>query len=67
MDQHIKVEFNAMVLTLAISLGISLVSSFILMPLTKFKATKIHGIGLIILYVALLTATLVVEFTVIEK
>ena len=67
MDQHIKVEFNAMVLTLAISLGISLVSSFVLMPLTKFKATKIHGIGLIILYVALLTATLVVEFTVIEK
>ena len=66
LDHHIQVNFDSMVLTLAISLGIALLASFIGMPLTKFKATKYHGICLMVLYIALLTAAIVVEFTVIE-
>ena len=65
-DQHIEVQFDSMVLTLACSLGIALLTSFIIFPLTKFKASKYHGVGLMGLYVALLSAALIVEFTVIK-
>ena len=67
LNHHIEVQFDSMVLTLAISLGIALSTSFVLMPLTKFKATKYHGIGLMCLYLVLLSAAIVVEFTIIEK
>ena len=65
LDHHIEVQFDAMVLTLACSLGIALLTSFIIFPLTKFKASKYHGVGLMGLYIALLSAALIVEFTVI--
>ena len=66
LDHHIKVQYDSMVLTLACSLGIALLTSFIMFPLTKFKASKYHGMGLMGLYFALLSAALIVEFTAIE-
>ena len=66
-NYHIQVDFDQMVLTLAISLGVALLASFLLMPLTKFQATKYHGIGLIGLYVIIISALSVVEFAGVEK
>lgn len=60
----ISVDYNNMVLVLSASLAVALVTSFIIMPLSKFKATKAHGVGLITLYVLLLTAALIIEFSV---
>ena len=65
--QPIYVQYDQMVLTLACSLGIALLTSFIMFPLTKFKASKYHGVFLMGIYVALLSAAIIVEFTVIEK
>lgn len=62
----IEVEYNPMVLVLSASLAIALLTSFLMMPLSGFKATRVHGIILWVLYAALLTAALLVEFTVID-
>lgn len=63
--QPIEVEYNPMVLVLSGSLAISLLTSFIMMPLSGFKAKRAHGVTLWALYVVLLAIALVVEFTVI--
>ena len=65
-DQRIDVQYDSMVLTLACSLGIALLTSFIVFPLTRFKASKYHGVGLMGIYLVLLSVALTVEFTVIE-
>ena len=52
-----------MTLTLCASLGLSLVTSFLMMPISRFKATKWHGVVLVALYLGLLAAAITVEFT----
>ena len=58
----IMVKYNPMVSVLSGSLGVSLLTSFVLFPLTKFKATKIHGFILTSLYVGLLVTACWIEF-----
>ena len=62
-EKFIKVNYDSMVLVLSVSLGIALIANFIIWPLTKFKATRFQGGFLVILYVILLVAALIVEFT----
>ena len=54
---------SKMVQVLSASLGVALIVSFILFPVTKFKATKVHGCILVVLYIILLTASIVIEFS----
>lgn len=63
-NHPISLEFNPMVLVLSASLGIALMTSFLMMPLSKFKASRMHGFILIGLYLALLTGAIIVEFKV---
>ena len=66
-DKKIPVDFDELLLTLGISLGISLLTWLILMPVTKFQATKYHGMGMVSLYSVLLIILVTVEFAVIEN
>ncbi len=61
--QPIGVPYNYMVLVLSAALGIALLASFIIMPLSGFQASRKHGIAFIILYIALLTSAIVIEFS----
>ena len=61
--QDIPVKCDPMTLTLCASLGLSLVTSFLMMPISRFKATKWHGVVLVALYLGLLAAAITVEFT----
>lgn len=61
--EPIAVQFDPMTLTLSIGLGASLVFSFVLMFLMKFKASKVYGIVLLVSYVVFLAVALTVEFT----
>ena len=56
------VPYNARVLVLSASLGVALLTNFVLFPMTKFKGTKAHGFILVVLYIGLLTAAIVIEF-----
>lgn len=56
------VKFDKMVLVLSASLGVALIVNLLLFAVTKFKATRIHGFILIVLYIALLTTAIVIEF-----
>jgi len=58
----VKVGYNNMVLVLSAALGVALLTSLILMPASKFQATRVHGIALMALYIVLLTSNIVVEF-----
>ena len=62
-DAFMKVSFDPMVMVLSASLGVALVTNLVGWPLTKFRATKNHGIVLCALYVILLAIALGVEFT----
>ena len=62
-EGFIEVQFDPMVLVLSASLGIALLINLVVWPLTKFRATKKHGIVLCALYVILLAIALGVEFT----
>ena len=61
--QDIPVKCDPMTLTLCASLGLSLLTSFLMMPISRFKATKWHGVVLVALYLGLLAAAITVEFT----
>ncbi|TRY66936.1 hypothetical protein TCAL_07651 [Tigriopus californicus] len=63
-NRPISLEFNPMVMVLSASLGVALLTSFVMMPLSKFRASRTHGFVLIGLYLALLTAAIFVEFKV---
>jgi len=63
----LSLNFNMMTLALSIGLGVSLSFSYILLPLTGFKATKLYGVALMVIYVVFLASCIVVEFTVMEK
>ena len=65
--QPIAITYSAMVLVLGASFAIAMLVSFVVMPLSRFRATRKHGIALLVLYCMLLTASLVVEFTVVKK
>ncbi len=62
----ITVDYNPMVTCLSASFAAALLFSFIVMPLSKFRATRYHGFALLALYAGLLAAALVVEFAVIK-
>ena len=55
-----------MTLVLSAGLCISLSTSFILLPFLKYRATKIYGITLVILYLVFLTICIIIEFTVMK-
>lgn len=57
---------NKMTLVLSVGLGISLVFSFLFMPIRKFQATKPYGFFLILMYVVFLSVCIVFEFTVMK-
>jgi len=59
----ISLVCNKMTLVLSVGLGISLVFSFILMPIRKFQANKPYGFILILMYVVFLSVCIVFEFT----
>lgn len=61
--KDIPVKCDPMTITLCASLGLSLVMSLLMMPLSKFKAGKKQGLVLMTLYVGLLAAAITVEFT----
>ena len=61
--QPMKIQYNFMVVVLSASLGVALLVNFILMPLTKFEAKRYHGFILVALYFALLTFSIVAEFS----
>ena len=61
--QPLKIEYNFMVVVLSGSLGVALLVNFLLMPLTKFEAKKWHGFILVTLYIALLTFSIIAEFS----
>ena len=63
----IKVNFDMMTLVLSSSLGISLVLTFLWLPLTKFKGTRVYGAVLLVIYVVFLIVAITVEFTVMKK
>ena len=56
-----------MTLVLSAGLCVSLCFSFIVMPVMRFRASKIYGIILVILYVVFLAVCIIFEFTVMEK
>ena len=62
----IPVVYNKMVVVLTASLAVSLITSLIMMPVSRFRAKRAHGFVLVAIYVVLLSAALLVEFTVIE-
>ena len=66
-SQPIAIPYSAMVLVLGASFAIAMLASYVVMPLSRFRATRKHGIALLLLYCMLLTASLVVEFTVVKK
>ena len=59
----IPVVCDPMTITLCASLGLSLVLSLLMMPISKFKAAKKQGVILMTLYLCLLAAAITVEFT----
>jgi len=54
---------SKMVQVLSASLGVALIVNFVLFPVTKFKANKVHGFILVVLYIILLTTSIVIEFS----
>ena len=54
---------SKMIQVLSASLGVALITNFILFPATKFKANKVHGFILVVLYIVLLTTSIVIEFS----
>ena len=65
--QPIVIPYSAMVLVLGASFAIAMLASYIAMPLSRFRATRKHGIALILLYIALLSTSLIMEFTVVQQ
>ena len=65
--QPIEITYSAMVLVLGASFAIAMLASYVVMTLSRFRATRKHGIALLGLYFMLLVASLVVEFTVVKK
>ena len=63
----ISLVCNKMTLVLSVGLGISLVFSFLVMPLRKFQATKPYGFFLVFIYIVFLSVCIVFEFTVMKK
>ena len=61
--KEIPIKFDAMSITLCASLGVSLLTSLIMMPASKFHASKIQGGILMGLYLILVTTAVIVEFT----
>jgi len=59
-------EFTANVGITMVALGISLVSSAIIVPFNKFRLSRIHGIYLFVLYGVFFTISLLYEFGVIS-
>ena len=65
--QPINIPYSAMVLVLGASFAIAMLASYIVMPLSRFRATRKHGIALLLLYFALLSTSLIMEFTVVKQ
>jgi len=63
----ISLVCNKMTLVLSMGLCISLVFSFIVMPLRKFQANKLYGAILIVMYVIFLSVCVVFEFTLMKN
>lgn len=56
-----------MTLVLSVGLCLSLVFSFVVMPVMKFRATKLYGFILILIYCVFLAVCITFEFTVMKK
>ena len=56
-----------MTLVLSVGLCLSLVFSFVVMPIMKFRATKLYGFILILIYCVFLGVCITFEFTVMKK
>jgi len=64
--KNIGLEFDSMTAVLAIGLAVSLVFSYVLLPILGFKATKLYGAALLLIYLVFLITCIVIEFTVME-
>jgi sodium/potassium/calcium exchanger 6 len=60
--EPIRLEFNRMTLTLSVGLAVSLLFSLVALPLFRFRATRLYGVALLLIYIVFITAALVVEF-----
>jgi sodium/potassium/calcium exchanger 6 len=58
----LPLRFNRLTLTLSVGLAVSLLFSFLVLPLLRFRASRLYGAGLLGIYVAFLVGALVVEF-----
>lgn len=58
----LPVQYDQMILILCAGLGVALVTNLFLFPFTKFKGTKIHGLILVVLYIAFMTVAIYFEF-----
>jgi len=65
--KSISLVCNKMTLVLSVGLCISLVFSFLVMPLRKFQANKLYGSILIVMYVIFLSVCVVFEFTLMKN
>merc|ERR1712210_293608 len=64
--KNIGLEFDSMTAVLAIGLAVSLIFSHVLLPILRFKATKLYGAALLLIYLVFLITCIVIEFTVME-
>ena len=78
--KNIGLEFDSMTAVLAIGLAVSLIFSYVLLPILRFKvelkpaslkliffqATKLYGAALLLIYLVFLITCIVIEFTVME-
>ena len=78
--KNVMLGFDSMTAVLAIGLAVSLIFSYVLLPILNFKvtvphnintvvafqATKLYGMGLLAIYLVFLITSVVIEFTVME-
>ncbi|RWS25204.1 hypothetical protein B4U80_11108 [Leptotrombidium deliense] len=60
-SSSIKVEYTTMITLLASTILFTLSSTLVIMLITGFKAKRLHGFGLIFIYVVYVSAALVIE------
>jgi sodium/potassium/calcium exchanger 6 len=58
----IRLGFNKITLTLSIGLGASLLFSLVVLPLLRFRASRLYGAALLFIYIVFLIGALIVEF-----
>jgi len=65
--QDFEVATSPVAQILCAALGISLIASFLIIPLSRFRATRPYAVSLLILYLAFLVVAILTELKIIHS